>query len=652
MRKKIFSDRLGVFRSSSRVSQYLWVSALLGIAILLGAVATLQYRWNMQIRNATENRLGEDLESVMLKWHLNLYREFSTICIALQVGPDSGAHQEWIDYLRRYEEWRSTSDAGFVRNIYSNPYIVGEIYIYQASRGRSGPLFRLNADSDKIVQSTEPADLQPLLAQLQGKSANLRLALHAWQSEEDLNESEAPNQATSSAAQHESRTSAITGWQFDESIPAIVHPIVHHDNGTPVPSKPVDWLVVVLNKDAITNRILPELTQRYFEGSRWSEYDLAVLSIGQTYRLLLYSSSPRFGLEDTAGSDSVMNIFGPPPESTEGSFWQVVKNRESLRGDEWHSFSGPVWFPIIQRGSERHRWMMFLKHRTGSLEASITKAWRTNLFVGITMLLLLAITMMLLIVATKRAKSLAAMQMDFVASISHELQTPLAAVLSAGQNLTDGFADDVPHYGSLITAQARQLIDLVEQILLFVAVKDGKKKYELVTVSLDEVIDNLRQTTLAILEKAGFKIDCRIEDDLPCVVGDKQAVLRCLRNLVENAAKYSGNNRWIGIFIELDRSTTVTQEVRISVVDHGIGIADSELKYVFEPFYRSPKVAARIRGSGLGLPVVKHIIKDLGGRVSVETELGVGSTFTLHLRVAERASLPTYIERQGELIAE
>jgi signal transduction histidine kinase len=609
------------------------------MVVLLIAVALLQYRWNMQIRQAMEVRLGSDLESVMMKWHLNLYREFSTICIALQVGPDSGAGDHWNDYLRRYEEWRSTAiNADFVENIYSNPDIVSDIYIYETSRGADGRLLRLDPDAGKIERLGNPVGLQALLAHLQGKSGNLRMALRAWESSESAATAE-PERETESSPGHNLRRNPVTGWQFDESIPAIVHPILHRRADIVRPDAPVDWLVIVLNRDTITRRIFPELSRRYFASGQGLEYELAVVTVGETSRLL-YASDPGFGIRDLSGSDSAMNIFGSPPESTEGSFWQVVKSRESLRGDEWHSFSGPVWFPVMQKAAGTQHWMLFLKHRTGSVEASIMRAWRANLFAGAVVLLLLATSMFMVVIATQRERALATMQMEFVTSISHELRTPLAAMLAAGQNLTDGFAPDLPHYGSLITNQARQLIDLVDQILLFASMKDGKKKYYLTAVRISDVLESLRKTTLAILEKAGFEVEFRLEENLPCVLGDSQALRRCLQSLIENAAKYSGGSRWIRVSAELDGPASDHTAIRITVADRGVGIDPSELQHIFEPFYRgSSAIAAQIHGSGLGLAVVKHIVKEMGGRLSVSSEVGAGSVFTLHLQMAEVLTL-------------
>jgi len=621
--------------TSRRVSHFIWIATLFGIAILLVAVALFQYHWNMQIKQAAELRVGTNLESVVMKWHLNLYREFSTICIALEVGPDSGANARWDDYLRRYEEWRHAATAsGFVENLYSNPDVVRDVYIYEASRRADDRLLRLNTDADRIEKSAKPPELKMLLARLLGRSANLGVALRAWESPQTIRSDD-----SQSSPGQGLRPNVITGWQFDESIPAIVHPILHHPHSNPSQEEPVDWLVVVLNRDTIQGKLLPELAQRYFADGQEMAYKLAVVAVGKTSRLL-YSSDPGFRTPDVGAADSAMNIFGPPPESTEESFWQVTKSRESLRGEEWRSFSAPVWFPVIEHDPETEHWVLFLKHRTGAVDASITRAWRANLFAGAAVLLLLGTTMSLVLIATRRLRGLAALQMDFVASISHELRTPLAAILAAGQNLTDGFAPDRSHYGSLITTQARQLVDLVDQILLFTAMKDGKKKYQLTAVTISDVMDGLRKTTVTILAAEGFDVELRIDGNLPPVLADRQALVRCLRNLIENALKYSGDSRWIGISAELEEPSNPEAGIRITVADHGFGIEPSELQHIYEPFYRGSRaIAAQIHGSGLGLSVVTHIVNEMHGRLSVSSRIGEGTSFVLHLQVAKYSIL-------------
>jgi signal transduction histidine kinase len=130
-------------------------------------------------------------------------------------------------------------------------------------------------------------------------------------------------------------------------------------------------------------------------------------------------------------------------------------------------------------------------------------------------------------------------------------------------------------------------------------------------------------------------LEKRIEPDLPPVLGDMLALCGCLENLITNAVKYCGNDRDIRMAAGLVPSGDGRQEVTISVEDHGIGIASSELKRIFEPFYRSPEATeAQIHGTGLGLSLAKHLAEAMGGRLSVISEIGVGSIFTLHLQLA------------------
>jgi len=145
-----------------------------------------------------------------------------------------------------------------------------------------------------------------------------------------------------------------------------------------------------------------------------------------------------------------------------------------------------------------------------------------------------------------------------------------------------------------------------------------------------------------VVETNGFVVDQQVQEGLPNVMGNLPALSHCMQNLITNAVKYSGKNRWIGISASVHDVKTNQREVRISVRDHGRGISDSELGQIFEPFYRSPKVVdAQIHGTGLGLAVAKRIAQAMGGRLSVVSELDMGSTFTLHLPVALKLDAET-----------
>jgi signal transduction histidine kinase len=240
----------------------------------------------------------------------------------------------------------------------------------------------------------------------------------------------------------------------------------------------------------------------------------------------------------------------------------------------------------------------------------------------------------------RNAVHLAKLQMDFVASVSHELRTPIAAILCAGENFRDGFAqrkEDFAEQGSIIVDQATHLASLVDQVLLFAATT-AKPEYILRPLQVSEIIASALRNTAAVLEKSEFTVEQRIDAGLPEVIGDLAAISQCLQNLILNAIKYGNVERRITLRAKTDDSTAEERDVQISVRDYGPGISKSDLPRIFEPFYRSPRVAASHAGTGLGLSIAKSMMEAMGGRLSVISEAGAGSTFTLHLAAARKHS--------------
>lgn len=240
------------------------------------------------------------------------------------------------------------------------------------------------------------------------------------------------------------------------------------------------------------------------------------------------------------------------------------------------------------------------------------------------------------------AIQLARLQMEFVASVSHELRTPLAVISSAADNIADGLVkatDDMKKYGAAIQNQSRQMTELVDQILLFSATKDRKNHAAFGTLDVPKILHSVIQQTSDLVRASGFQIELEIEPALPAVRGDASAVARCLQNMIVNAVKYSGKSLWIGVrALESHSQLRGRREVQVAVRDRGIGIAKAELAHVFEPFYRSPAVVAeQIHGTGLGLSVSQNIAEAMGGHLTVTSELGSGSVFTLHLPIVEDA---------------
>src|SRR5579871_5452520 len=234
---------------------------------------------------------------------------------------------------------------------------------------------------------------------------------------------------------------------------------------------------------------------------------------------------------------------------------------------------------------------------------------------------------------------LARMQMDFVASVSHELRTHLAVLCSAADNLADGVVKgetQLAKYSSVIRNQSRQINGLVNQVILFTATQNGKGRYVLQPLEVSTVVNTAVDDAMELIQKARFTVEKKIDPNLPPVMGDFSALSQCLQNLVTNALKYGDRGRWISIHAELAYSKDRRgNEVRISVEDHGSGIERTDLFHIFEPFYRGPAaIAGQIHGAGLGLAIAKSLAEAMGGRLSVATELGKGSVFTLHLPAA------------------
>jgi signal transduction histidine kinase len=608
-----------------RSSHILWIAALCLLPCLLGLVGIMQYRTTTQLSDATEARIGGNVESLMMGWQLDLYRHLSAICISLQVGPDSGAFDDWAAFSDRYEQWRRTAE---------RPQLVQGIYIWETSQKTQAQLFRLESESRPPHAAAPDPSLTPLLMRLQERSSSLYTGLGAWQPMDPADPTKAVD-PHHKALQRES----FTGWQFDQSIPAIVHPIVHHrlppELDNPQSRDAVDWIIIVLDLGTIQSQLLPELTRRHFETAGKADYTVVVAALGSQNRTL-YQSGGSNHANYRDQSDAAMNIFGRPPRATEDNFWEAMTNANAVKTQNWHLFSGPIWFPVFQYSTGEDRWMLFLTHRTGRLEDMIVQMRRVNLFTSGIVLVLLAASVSLVATAAFRAQNFAQLQMDFVASISHELRTPLTAIYSAGENLSDGVVERKPQlkqYGTIITTQARQLMELVDQILTFASTRNGERQYDLQYLNVTDIVELTLRNSRAVIQAGGFTVEKEIEADLPPVKGDLNAIASCLQNLLVNAVKYSGESRRICIIAKRSQVHR-TQEIWINVQDFGTGIESRDLNQIFKPFYRSASAkSAQIHGTGLGLAVAKEIAEAMGGTLSVNSEVGMGSTFTLHLPI-------------------
>ncbi|HET9281983.1 MAG TPA: HAMP domain-containing sensor histidine kinase, partial [Candidatus Angelobacter sp.] len=316
----------------------------------------------------------------------------------------------------------------------------------------------------------------------------------------------------------------------------------------------------------------------------------------------------------------------------------------SMQGEDRRA-TGPERLPRLEvfHSGDQSVWQVVAKHKSGSVEAAVSGLRRRNLMASFAVLVLLGLTMALIIIASQRARRLARLQMDFVTGVSHELRTPLAVISSAAENIAHGVVEDkqqLVRYGNSIVKQTRQLTQLVEQVLLFAATQQAPRNHNLGPVNLYGAVEAALEGTATTVAAAGVTVERRIESGLPAVSADFNGLVQSLQNLIVNAVKYGGDNRWLRIAAEAIKEKGQTKEIILSVEDKGIGISKDEIKHIFEPFYRSPAIAeSGIHGTGLGLPLARKIVEAMGGQLTAESEVGKGSLFSIHLQVAgERAT--------------
>ena len=229
-----------------------------------------------------------------------------------------------------------------------------------------------------------------------------------------------------------------------------------------------------------------------------------------------------------------------------------------------------------------------------------------------------------------REMNLARLKSDFVANVSHELRTPLALIRLYAETLELGrltAKEKYQDYYRIIREESERLTALINNILDFSRIEAGRKEYEFKETNLPDLVHSTLDSYRFQIEQNGFAFEENISRDIPPVNVDREAIARSLLNLVNNALKYSKDQKFIGV--SLYRSNGC---VKLEVRDHGIGIPPGELEKIFEKFYRcGDPLVHNIKGSGLGLSLVRHIVRAHGGDVQVESAPEQGSKFTIAL---------------------
>jgi signal transduction histidine kinase len=225
---------------------------------------------------------------------------------------------------------------------------------------------------------------------------------------------------------------------------------------------------------------------------------------------------------------------------------------------------------------------------------------------------------------------LARMKSDFVSTVSHEFKSPLTSIRQLAEMLQSGRVPSEERrqqYYDVLLEQSERLALLTDNILSLAKIEEGRAEFAFETTDMSALLTNIVSSFRERVRHEGFDIELKVQTPIPVIAVDRTALSQAITNLIDNAVKYSGESRRVEVSASADEQSAV-----ISVQDFGIGIKKEDIDKVFERFFRGGDELTRtVKGSGLGLTLVKEIIEAHRGKVQVESEPGKGSVFTIRL---------------------
>lgn len=249
--------------------------------------------------------------------------------------------------------------------------------------------------------------------------------------------------------------------------------------------------------------------------------------------------------------------------------------------------------------------------------------------VGLSGLVVIAGSVVIL-VAAARERKLSNLKSDFVANVSHELKTPLSLVRMFGELLQSGRVDSPAkrdEYLRIIVSESERLAALIENVLDFAKVERGKSAYQFAEGSVAEVATRAVEACRARAEREGVTLELIVEPNVPVLSIDERALEIAVINLIDNAVKYAAEGKYVSVAVTVEGGL-----VTLRVTDRGPGISDDEKRRIFERFVRGRNTnSPRVRGSGIGLALVKHTAEAHGGKAWVEDAAEGGACFIVSL---------------------
>jgi two-component system sensor histidine kinase SenX3 len=373
--------------------------------------------------------------------------------------------------------------------------------------------------------------------------------------------------------------------------------------------------VARIDRAYLTATVFPQLLRQSFGETAMQEYDFAVV-IPDRPRDPLYGAPMR--------ADLRKRFFSALSTLPPGHALTVRSTAEAFMKGQPAGFTG--W--------SRGIWELEVAHKGTPLATALKQKSRRVLLFSLGVEVLFVAVIVFLVVGSRNMQRLADQKMRFVAGISHELRTPVAAIAMLSRNQADGLAagpDRVKQYGELIHQQTRRLNDMIEHTLQYAGLHSGLQRRVHEQIDMRSLVREAVEERRAELERSGIEVEMAVSEDLPSLSGDAKLLRTAVDNLLDNAGKHAAAGRWIRVTAVY---SAAQKEVQVAVEDRGAGIDPADEREIFEPFSRGrAAMETHAPGSGLGLSLVRSSVEAHRGAVTLVSEPGRGSTFTLHLPV-------------------
>ena len=263
------------------------------------------------------------------------------------------------------------------------------------------------------------------------------------------------------------------------------------------------------------------------------------------------------------------------------------------------------------------------------IEEMVNERRKNNIIIVVLMDIVLLIGAWFVYRNVRNEIKLAQIKSDFVSNVSHEIKTPLALINMYSETLEMGRINSEEkklEYYKTINKEARRLSRMVNKILSFSKIENGKREYIFTQTDINEVVKKVISTYQHHFKNSNFTCKFNLVENLPLINIDEEAIIDALNNLIDNAIKYSANIKLIEI-----NTGVKDAKVYVEVKDSGIGIKEKDQALIFDKFFRVThgNLAHHAKGSGIGLNIVKHIIDSHNGEIKVQSSYGNGSSFTL-----------------------